>query len=168
LRYYRRSKNRCDERQKSCALKRLKLTKGILAAPSEENSKRGVRNDSFIEYPRSAGGRAFEKPYVVRAMGFDRRSCGRRPQTHLTVVVTRRFTLKRLRTPTTVASSRAFPKTSDLTRATCSNRFRRPLPAPQPPSHPASGPASAGAYRDRPYIRDAPVQVSSAPRCRTS
>jgi hypothetical protein len=36
LRYYRGSRKRCDERQKSCAFEQLKLRKVILAAPSEE------------------------------------------------------------------------------------------------------------------------------------
>jgi hypothetical protein len=37
----------------------------ILAAPSEETSEREMRNEPFIYYPRSAGGRAFEKPLTV-------------------------------------------------------------------------------------------------------
>ena len=49
-------KLRCEE---------LQLTKLILAAPFEETSDRGVRNGPFIYYPRSAGGRAFEKPLTL-------------------------------------------------------------------------------------------------------
>ena len=37
----------------------------ILAAPSEETSERGVRNEPLIYYPRSAGGRASEKPLTL-------------------------------------------------------------------------------------------------------
>src|ERR1700675_4303855 len=90
-----RQKLHCEE---------LQLTKVILAAPSERTSERGIRDEPFIYYPRSAGGRAFERPLTPFAAWISTGDCGRRPQTHLIVAVKEAITLRRLPTPATVAS----------------------------------------------------------------
>src|ERR1700675_873680 len=61
-----RQKLHCEE---------LQLTKVILTAPSEGTSERGIRDEPFIYYPRSEGGRAFEKPLTPFAAWISTGDC---------------------------------------------------------------------------------------------